>query len=171
MTIVIMKFGGSCLRNIKAFKRILKISKIYESTKKIYVASAFNGITDLLFNMAHNISDPTKLDTNMAILEKKHFDIVEQIFKEDSEYYVSAKKWIDDRLSDLEDVFADVKEFGLEPYYQDYILSFGEILSTYILNQYLLSNGFESVYILIQFMKWAMIKILTSYYGKMLTVF
>lgn len=147
MTIIIMKFGGSCLRNIKAFKKILKISKVYKSAKKIYVASAFNGITDLLFNMAHNISDPTKLDTNMAILEKKHFDIVEQIFKEESEYYISAKKWIDNRLSDLEDVFADVKEFGLEPYYQDYILSFGEILSTYILNQYLLSNGFESVYI------------------------
>jgi len=142
-----MKFGGSCLQDNKAFKRILEITHIYGDAKKIYVASAFNGITDLLLKMAHDINTTKDIDKNMAILEKKHFDIVEQIFKEETEHYIKVKDWIDNRLSDLEDIFADIKEFGLEPYYQDYILSFGEILSTYILNQYLLSNGFDSVYL------------------------
>ena len=40
MTIVIMKFGGSCLVDEKAFQKIIDISKIYENKKKIYVASA-----------------------------------------------------------------------------------------------------------------------------------
>ncbi|MFW9824514.1 MAG: aspartate kinase, partial [Candidatus Thorarchaeota archaeon] len=80
-------------------------------------------------------------------IEKKHLDLIEQIFEEDSEYYIKAKDWIDDRLSDLEDAFADIKEFGLEPYYRDYVLSFGEVLSTFILNQYLLSCNLDSVYI------------------------
>ncbi|MCJ7649180.1 MAG: hypothetical protein MUP85_11250, partial [Candidatus Lokiarchaeota archaeon] len=147
MTIVILKFGGSCLFDEKAFQRILKITEVYADSKKVYVASALNGITDLLLSTAQNISNLKILDKNMAIIEKKHFDIIEQIFEEDSDQYNETKKFIDKRLSELEDVFADIREFGLEPYYQDYVLSFGEILSTYILHQYLLSHEFDSVYI------------------------
>jgi len=145
--IVIMKFGGSCLVDKSAFLKILDIIKIYKNDKKIIVASAFNGITDLLLNTAHNINNSRVLDDNIAILEKKHLNAIEQIFDEDSEHYVKAKFWVDEKLSELEDTFADIKEFGLEPYYQDYVLSFGEILSTYILNQYISSKGLDSVYI------------------------
>jgi len=147
MTIVIMKFGGSCLVDDNAFQRILKITEVYADSKKIYVASALNGITDLLLSTAQNISNPVILDKNMAIIEKRHFNIIEQIFEEDSDYYNKSREFIDKRLSDLEDIFADIREFGLEPYYQDYILSFGEILSTNILHQFLLSHEFNSVYI------------------------
>jgi aspartate kinase len=145
--IVIMKFGGSCLIDKNAFKRILEIIKIYKNEKKIIVTSAFNGITDLLLNTARNVNNPKVLDDNMTILENKHFNIIEQIFDEDSEPYLKAKIWVDKKLSELEDTFVDIKEFGLEPYYQDYVLSFGEILSTYILNQYLISKELDSVYI------------------------
>ena len=142
-----MKFGGSCLLDKSAFKKILEIIQIYKNDKKIIVASAFNGITDLLLNTAHSVNDSRVLDDSIAILEKKHLDMIEQIFDEDSEHYIKAKVWVDKKLSELEDTFADIKEFGLEPYYQDYVLSFGEILSTYILNQYISSKGLDSVYI------------------------
>lgn len=147
MTIVIMKFGGSCLVDEKAFQKILQISTIYKDQKKIYVASALNKITDLLLATAQNVDDSTLLDNNMAIIEKKHFDIIEQIFEEDSEHAISVKKWIDERLSSLEDIFSDIREFGLEPYYQDLVLSYGETLSTYILHEFLLSKGLDSVFI------------------------
>ncbi len=144
---VIMKFGGSCLVDRSAFKKILKILELYKDEKKIVVASAFSGITELLLSTAQNVNNSRIIEDNVAILEKKHFSMIEQIFKADTEYYIKAKDWVDEKLSDLEDAFADIKEFGLEPYYQDLILSFGEILSTYILNQYILSKGLESVYI------------------------
>ena len=145
--IVIMKFGGSCLIDKDAFKKILEILNIYKDDKKIIVASAFNGITDLLLNTALNVNDSKILDDNIAILESKHINTIEQIFDEDTEHYTKAKVWVDKRLSELEDTLEDIKEFGLEPYYKDYVLSFGEVLSTYILNQYILSKGLESVYI------------------------
>ena len=144
---VIMKIGGSCLIDKSAFFKILEILNIYKNVKKIIVSSAFNGITDLLLNTAHSVNNPRVLDDNMAILEKKHFNVIEQIFDEDSEHYMKAKIWVDEKLSELEDTFSDIKEFGMEPYYQDYVLSFGEIISTYILNQYILSKGLDSVYI------------------------
>ena len=142
-----MKFGGSCLKDKNAFKRILKITDIYNNVKKVYVTSALKDVTDLLLKTAQNLEDSKEIDKNIALIEKKHIDIIEQIFTEESDHYIKAKDWIDEKLSELEDTFADIKEFGLEPYYKDYVLSFGEILSTYILNQYLLSNGLDSVYV------------------------
>ncbi|MFX1324832.1 MAG: aspartate kinase [Promethearchaeota archaeon] len=147
MPIVVMKFGGSCLTDNLAFKKILRITNIYKDVKKIFVVSALNDITDLLLKTAQNLDDIRLTDQNMALIEKRHIDIIEQIFEEESDHYLKAKDWIDDKLSELEDAFDDIKEFGLEPYYRDYILSFGEILSTYILNQYLLSTGLDSVYV------------------------
>ena len=141
-----MKFGGSCLIDKNAFKKILEITSIYKDIKKVYVVSAMNGITDLLLKTANNLEADKEIDKNIALIEKKHINIIEQIFTEDSEHYLKARDWIDKKLSELEDTFADIKEFGLEPYYKDYIMSFGEILSTYILNQYLLSNGLDSVF-------------------------
>jgi len=147
MTIVIMKFGGSCLQNAEAFSKIYEITKIYEKEKKIYVASAFNGITDILLNIAKNLDNPKEIDKNITLLEKRHIDVIEEIFDVDSDQYIRSKKWVDDVLSELEDAFQDISEFGLEPYYVDYVSGFGEILSTYILNEYLRSRGFDSVYI------------------------
>lgn len=147
MPIVVMKFGGSCLLDKTAFDKILRITNIYKDVKKIFVASAFNGITDLLLKTALNLEDVKATDKNIALIEKRHFDIIEQIFEEDSEHYINAKDWVDDKLSELDDAFSDIREFGLEPYYRDYVLSFGEILSTYILNQFLLSSGLDSAYV------------------------
>lgn len=147
MTIIIMKFGGSCLTDETSFKKILNITNIYKNVKKVFVASAFTGITDLLLKTAKLVEEDELIDKNIALIEKKHINIIEQIFAEKPEQYIKAKDWIDEKLSELEDTFADIKEFGLEPYYQDYVLSFGELLSTYILNQFLLSNDINSVFI------------------------
>ncbi|MFX0008074.1 MAG: aspartate kinase [Candidatus Hermodarchaeota archaeon] len=147
MPIVVMKFGGSCLKDKDAFNKILNITEIYNDVKKVYVASALNGITDLLLKTSKSLENEGETDKNIAMIKKLHIDIIEQIFDDTPENYVKARDWIDDKLSELEDAFSDIKEFGLEPYYTDYIMSFGEILSTYILNLYLLSKGIDSVFI------------------------
>jgi len=147
MPIVVMKFGGSCLQNAEAFEKIAEISKIYQDEKKIYIASAFNGITDMLIKTAENVKDDKYVDRNITLIEKKHLDVIEDIFKQNTDHYNNSKEWLDARLSELEDSLSDIEEFGLEPYYRDYVASFGERISTYILTQFLLSKGFESVFI------------------------
>jgi aspartate kinase len=142
-----MKFGGSCLVNDKAFNKIYEITKIYENSKKVYVASALNGITDLLIKTAQNVNNLEEVDSNMALIEQKHIKIIEEILDENDLHYRKAKDWVDVKLSELEDTFSDIREFGFEPYYKDYVMSFGEILSTYILNEYLLSRGLDSIYL------------------------
>ncbi|MFW9930822.1 MAG: aspartate kinase [Candidatus Thorarchaeota archaeon] len=147
MTLIIMKFGGSCLVNTEAFNKIIEITKLYPGDQKIYVASAFNGVTELLLKMAKNAEKGVDIDRDMTLLEKRHFDIIEQIFQEESDFYAAAKDWVDENLSTLDNILGDIQEFGYEPYYQDKVISFGEILSTFILNQFLLSKGYEAIYI------------------------
>ena len=142
-----MKFGGSCLVDDKAFSKILDITNLYKNDQKIYVASAFNGITDLLLNTARNLEDSKKINDNLVLIEKKHFDVIEEIFDENSSQLERSKNWVEKQLTELEDAFEDMIEFGPEPYYIDYVSGFGEIISTYILSEYLRSKGFDSVYI------------------------
>jgi len=147
MALVIMKFGGSCLKDEEAFRKISKISRMFREDKKVYVVSAFNGITDLLITTAQNLEDTKEVDKKIALIEKIHLDIIEQIFKHNTEHYNHSKLWLDEKLSELENVFTDIREFGLEPYYKDYVLSFGEQISTFILKEYLLSKKFDAEYI------------------------
>lgn len=147
MTIVVMKFGGSCLVDDKAFTKIKNITTLYQDNKLIYVASAFNGITDLLLDTADKLHDQEALKQNLSVIEEKHVNVINQIFPVDSIEGEESKKWIKTKLEELKEAFSDIQEFGLEPYYVDYVSSFGEILSTFVLNQYLRSVGFDSLYI------------------------
>jgi len=147
MTVVVMKFGGSCLKDAEAFEKIVEITKIYKDAKKIYIASAFQGITDMLLKTAENVSNDKDINRNITLIEKKHLDVIEQIFDQDTDHYDKCKGWLDARLSELEDGLSDIEEFGLEPYYRDFVSSFGERLSTYILNEYLQSKHFDSIFV------------------------
>ncbi|GAG95211.1 unnamed protein product, partial [marine sediment metagenome] len=105
MTIIVSKFGGSCLKDKQSFNKILAIINIFKDKKKVLIFSALNGITDLLLKTAQNLENSKEVDKIIAFIEKRHIDIIEQIFEEDSKYYLKAKDWIDEKLSELEDVF------------------------------------------------------------------
>jgi len=147
MAIIVMKFGGSCLKDAESFKNILNIIEIYKDHKRILVISAFNGITDLLLDVGKKAEEGIDIDKNIAFIEKKHNDVIDEIFTDNEEYANIAKDYIEEKISQLEDALIDINEFGFEPYYQDYVLSFGEIFSTYILHLYLKINEYNVVFI------------------------
>ena len=149
MKILIMKFGANCLKNEISFKRIYEITKIYEDSKKFYIISAFNGISDLLLNIANSITtaNTKEIDNSLKKIKKIHVDVIEQIFYKDSIYYRKVKDWIDLKLNELSNILAEIQEFGLEAYYLDHLYSFGELMATYILCEYLQSRGIDSLYV------------------------
>ncbi|MFW9970197.1 MAG: aspartate kinase [Candidatus Odinarchaeota archaeon] len=147
MTILIMKFGGSCLVDKFAFDKILTITEKNLKVKKIYVASAFNEITNLLLTTSLKLDDQELVNKNLDEIRERHMKVIEEIFETENKYYIKSKHWIEKKLNELKNILADVKEFGLEDYHEDSILSFGEILSTYILNQFILSKGIKSKYL------------------------
>ncbi len=146
MELIVMKFGGSCLRNAEAFDKILEITNLYQKKYKlIYVASALSGITDMLLKIANKAKDHKSHKQIMEEIRGKHVEIIEKIF--DVKYQIIFKEFLDESLHKIEEMLHDIQEYELTPYKIDFIISFGEILSTKILAIYLESKGISCEYI------------------------
>ena len=83
-----MKFGGSCLVDKSAFDKILSITENNLKAKKVYVASAFNEITNLLLNTSLNLDNQEILEKNVGDIRDRHIKIIEEIFDKESKYYI-----------------------------------------------------------------------------------
>ncbi|GAB4319503.1 MAG: aspartate kinase [Promethearchaeota archaeon] len=151
--ILVMKFGGSCLTGAESFGKILEITKWYQGRGPVlvFVASAFKGVTDELIrmgNLASEVADPARIEEAVTELEKLHTAVVEQIFGDEHEEQVEkVGKFLEEKLSEIEETLAQIQEFGLEPYYLDLLVSYGERLSTFVLATYLESRGEDVIYV------------------------
>jgi aspartate kinase len=145
MPIAIMKFGGGCLVNAEAFSKIQTITELNKDVRKIYVASALNGITDNLVQLAKfaNNHEQNSCYELLKIIEKRHLDIIDEIFNDNPEVKQQALDFIRDKLIEISQALEDITEFGLQPYFSDLVLSFGEKMSTYLLTLYLKKCGYD----------------------------
>ena len=121
---------------------ILGVKKIIESQQEscIVVVSAFGGITDQLLctaNMAaHGDGSYT---TQTQEIEKRHSETVKKLI--DSAEQDIALAFVKSLIQELDDILKGLFLLHeLTPKIQDMILSFGEILSSYIISK-VLNNG------------------------------
>ena len=146
--VVVMKFGGSCLLNSSSFQKISEISLLYNTSQKIYIASALNGVTNKLIQLTA-YSESKSRSSALTILEEiksLHISIIVDLFNGFPTYEQKAIEHLNALLSELLKVTDEILEFGLEPYFSDFVLSFGEKLSTFILHLYLQKEGLTSYF-------------------------
>ena len=145
MAITVMKFGGSCFVNSEAFGKIQSITELYKEDRKVYVASALNGITDKLVQLSKlaNTHDQNGVFELLKVIEKCHLDTIDEILSDNPEIRQQALDFVRDKLIEIQQALDDIGEFGLEPYFSDLVLSFGEKLSTYILTLFLKKGGYD----------------------------
>ncbi len=145
-SIVVMKFGGSCFKDSKAFQQILDITIKYDKARKFYVCSAFNGITDKLVSIAEAAvdGDTHKILNMIKAIESIHLNVLNEIFEDSQDYIDKALKIIQSCFSEITEITEEIMEFGLEPYFLDNILSYGERLSTQMLDLYLDKKGYDT---------------------------
>ncbi len=130
----VLKFGGYA---IGSAENILRVKQIVESQKEpvVIVVSAFHGITDKLLELS---SAAASRDMNFFRLhteiENKHVEIITSLFEEPLRDQVLSKisVWLKDLISIINGVY---QLNDLTPKIQDKILSFGEIMSTYIVSK------------------------------------
>jgi len=133
----VLKFGGSSVGNAERIKKVIAIIK--ESLKKdkniAVVFSAFHGITDLLIKMS-NLASQGKLEYLDVFkeIETRHIKTIQELIEIKNQSGIIAA--IKMSLNELEDVTNGVylvKE--LSPRTLDFIMSFGERLSNFTINQ------------------------------------
>lgn len=144
-SIVIMKIGGSCLQGPSAFKKILRIVEKYSAQNKvIIVASALSGVTDLLHQAADKADQNQDYSGTIDQIRRRHEDIINAILED---YRIPVIEYLEDNLKELENKLEDCVEYCLSAAKMDSISALGEILSTFILSNFLKFRGINTIYL------------------------
>ncbi|MTI32513.1 bifunctional aspartate kinase/homoserine dehydrogenase I [Xanthovirga aplysinae] len=132
----VLKFGGSSVANAE---NILKVSRIVEQkaqkSRLLIVASAFGGTTDQLIQAGESAQrGDSKYTGLLQNIEFRHLKAIDQLIPFVKQSHVKGQVKL--LLNQLEDVCNGIFLLReLSPKTKDYLLSFGERLSAYILSE------------------------------------
>jgi bifunctional aspartokinase / homoserine dehydrogenase 1 len=144
----VLKFGGSSVSTPQRIKSVIEIVKPRLGKHDIaLVFSAFGGVTDSIINLSGlALSGSPEYKDQLAQLEKRHLDAVRELIGMQHQSRVLAQvKFL---MNELEDVLHGVylvKE--RTPRSLDYIMSFGERLSAYIISEAFKNEGIASEFL------------------------
>jgi aspartokinase/homoserine dehydrogenase 1 len=137
----IIKFGGSSSATPERIKSIIEIIKPRLQEEVALVFSAFGGVTDQLIQLSElAVSGDSTYRKKLEALEKRHLDAVRELTTVSTQSAILAQVKI--QMNELEDVLHGiflVKERTHRTL--DYIMSFGERLSAYIISEAFKANS------------------------------
>src|SRR5690349_1573190 len=137
----ILKFGGSSVATPARIQSVIEIVKPYLKGDVAVVFSAFGGVTDVLIGISKlALESNLEYKTKLADVEKRHLDAVRELIGVQKQSSILAQ--VKFMMNELEDVLHGVflvKE--RTPRTLDYIMSFGERLSAYIISEAFKDKG------------------------------
>ncbi len=144
---IVMKFGGSSLKNGEMISKTAQIVKDYKPEECVLVVSAMQGVTDQLIETANKIAegllDEEEIRNFVGDLQERHR--VATVKAVTGEHQEPVLIDIEKLCSELEKVLIGISYVGeLTPRSIDYVMSFGERLSAPIVSGALRSLGVES---------------------------
>ncbi len=142
-----MKFGGTSVANADRVKRVARLIKSHSKDNEIVVvASAIKGVTDDLIQISKSVRKGSKTDVEKFIdrFKKLHMDMAKtSMTKEKTRKEL--RNVLNVVIKELEDVLNGMVLLGeVTPKSQDYLLSFGERLTTSILSYALKDIGIST---------------------------
>lgn len=145
----VLKFGGSSVAKPERIRSIADILKDYykRGEKFAVVFSAFGGVTDYLIKMSSAAAKgDERYIEHFNSFSKRHIDTVNELFNEaEKEEILAELKENHEVLKGLLKGVFLVREAS--PRTMDYVLSFGERNSNYIISQYLRKEGINTNYL------------------------
>lgn len=144
---LVMKFGGTAMDSPDKVKHVAQLVKSHRKGNDIVcVVSAVRGMTDGLLSIADSVKrgDKTSIDAFVKKAAKIHIDIAEGAIS-DKKLKDEATAVVKKTMSELEDVLGGIVLLGeITPKSLDYLMSFGERLSTPIVSFALQDIGIKS---------------------------
>jgi aspartokinase/homoserine dehydrogenase 1 len=137
----VMKFGGSSVATPERIKSVIEIITPYLSGEVAIVFSAFGGVTDTLIQISSlALKGDLQYKNELSELEKRHLQAVRELI--DIQRQSSTLAQVKFMMNELEDVLHGVylvKERTSRTL--DYVMSFGERLSAYIIAEAIKDSG------------------------------
>lgn len=146
----VLKFGGSSVATVERIQSIAKLLKERPDQKNelTIVFSAFGGVTDELINAAYQASQgKVSYEDTLASLKQRHIDATNALLSTTS-YLGPCLQQVQDNFDTLNDLLKGVflvREASLRT--MDYVLSFGERNSAFIISHFFTSQGLPAHYV------------------------
>lgn len=143
----VIKFGGSSVATPERIKAVIHILKPYSQSDVAIVFSAFSGVTDVLIQLSTlALEGNADYRNKLKDFETRHLEAVRNLISVKNQSGILAQVKI--QINELEDVLQGVflvKERTLRTL--DYIMSFGERLSAYIIAESMKDAGLPAEYL------------------------
>ena len=136
----VMKFGGASVKHAEAIRNVANIIQLHRTNACLIVLSAMDKTTNHLEKLAHLSRDNQRKEAleQFELIKRFHYNQVETLFPEEQIVGIQAK--IAPFFTQMERIVQGIlllEEFPPRTY--DRIVSFGELLSTMIVAEYLKS--------------------------------
>ena len=144
---IVLKFGGAALADTKNVENSINYIKRVKEKNPIVVVSAMKGITDLLLDTIDESLNKNyeKTVRNIDELRLKHEKVINDLVKS-NEIKKNILKYFEDRCNELETLLYSISTLQeCSEKSKDYIVSFGEKLSSTMVSSILSDQELESV--------------------------
>ncbi|MDR2516596.1 MAG: bifunctional aspartate kinase/homoserine dehydrogenase I [Spirochaetaceae bacterium] len=143
----VLKFGGTSMGSAIAFQRVAGIIGGRAGEVRLVVVSAMSGVTDALIAAARKAAaGDGSWPEDGAALKERHLLLVRELLRDEDRAAVCT--YIEGLFTDLAHILDGVfivRE--LSPRILDYVMSFGERCSAFILARFLSASGCEAEYL------------------------
>jgi aspartate kinase len=143
---IVMKFGGTSVEDGKAIERVIEIVGSRSEQKPVVVVSALARVTDSLVTMSQHAASGS-LAEGLRLhrqVRQRHFAVLGSLVNGRGETEVRSR--LQALFDSLEEVLRGVAALGeLSPRTSDNLLSFGEMLSSQIVNTAFRARGIDAV--------------------------
>ncbi len=145
----VLKFGGSSVATPQRILSIVEILKTYEARGDDFavVFSAFGGVTDMLLNMSRKAEkgDSSYLD-DLENFKIRHIEAIALLLS--GKLFGEAEQEVEEGFEELENLLRGIYLLQeASPRSMDYVVSFGERNSAYIISKVLESHGLNAEYL------------------------
>ncbi|WP_405266885.1 bifunctional aspartate kinase/homoserine dehydrogenase I [Cellulophaga sp. Ld12] len=142
----VLKFGGTSVANAKNIALVKNIVANSQANKNIVVVSALGGVTDLLLSTATLASAQDNTYKNsLKEIEERHLITIKELIPVLQQSKVLSK--VKSELNTLETLLEGAYLIGeITPKLSDKIVSYGELLSSYIISEYFIAEQLNCSY-------------------------
>ena len=140
----VYKFGGASIKDYKSVKRLTRIIRKHNHDEMILIVSAMGKTTNLMEDFVLSYTKSFKnLKNKLELIKSFHKDIVKDLFTKNRQ---SVLKIIESVFNEI-DKFLKLNKENDYNFIYDQLVSYGEILSSVIISEYLNSIGLKSKWV------------------------
>ncbi len=139
----VFKFGGASVKDATGVRNLIKVLKETGSEKKLIVVSAMGKTTNALEIVVQDYLDSFSVPMSLRPVKEYHREIMEGLFqsKEEPVFFK-----VETLFTELENFLQHNKSTQYDFVY-DQIVSYGELISTTIVTEYLISQNIDATWL------------------------